>query len=84
MGAISFDLLEGDQWTRLVEAFYQRTQDLKREVIAGILTGEPVQTGIEKKLDELLALFSCFLYQDRDKYGRQGCPGLRSPCRSAR
>jgi hypothetical protein len=74
VGAISFDLLEGDQWTRLVEAVYQGTQDLKREVTAGVPTEELVRAGIEEKFDELLALISCFLYQDRDKYGRQGCP----------
>jgi len=74
VGAILFDHPDGDQWARLVEAVYQGTQDLKREVTAGMPTEEPVRAGIEEKLDEILALISCFLYQDREKYGRQGCP----------
>jgi hypothetical protein len=74
VGAISFDLLGGDQWERLVEAVYKGTQDLKHEVTAGMPTEEPVRTGIQEKLDEILALILCFLFQDREKYGRQGCP----------
>lgn len=74
MGAISFDLLDGDQWTRLVDVVYQGTEDLKHEVTAGTPTEEPVRVGIQEKLDEILALISYSLYQDREKYGRQGCP----------
>jgi hypothetical protein len=74
VGAISFHLLDGDQWARLVGAVYKGTQDLKHEVTAGMPTEEPVRAGIQEKLDEILALISCFLFQDREKYGRQGCP----------
>lgn len=74
VGAISFDLLDGDHWARLVEALYKGMQDLKHEVTAGMPTEEPVRVGIQEKLDETLALIACFLFQDREKYGRQGCP----------
>jgi hypothetical protein len=74
VGAISFYLLDSGQSTRLVEAVYQGTQDLKREVTAGTPTEEPVRAGIQEKLDEILALIACFLNQDCEKYGRQGSP----------
>jgi hypothetical protein len=60
MEGISFDRLEDDQRARLVEAVYQGTQDLKKEVAAGKPTEEPVRPGIEEKLDEILALLSRF------------------------
>lgn len=58
MEGISFELLAEDQRARLVEAVYQGTQDLKKELTAGKPIEEPVRPGIEEKLDEILALLS--------------------------
>ncbi len=66
MEGISFHRLDDDQRTRLVEAVYQGTQDLKHEVDAGEPTEEPVRPGIDEKLDEILALLSRFRRQDRE------------------
>jgi hypothetical protein len=66
MEGISFELLAADQRARLVEAVYQGTQDLKREVDEGKATEEPVRAGIEEKLDEILALLSRFRREDRE------------------
>lgn len=70
VGAISFDLIHGDQWLRLVDAVYHGTQDLKHEITAGLPTEEPVRAGIQEKLDELLALVSCFRCQDPEIWRR--------------
>jgi hypothetical protein len=67
LGAISFDLIHHDQRARLVEAVYRGTHDLKHEITVGIPTEEPVRAGIQEKLDEILALISCFRYQDRER-----------------
>jgi hypothetical protein len=67
IGAIMFDELHDDQWARLVEAVYLGTQDLNHEVAVGIPTEEPVRPGIEDKLREILALISCFGYQDPER-----------------
>lgn len=53
VGAISFDLHPGEG-----------TQDLKDQIIQGIPTEEPVRAGIKEKLAEILALLSCFRWQD--------------------
>jgi len=45
---------------RLVEAVHEGTQDLKRQVLAGEPTEEPVRAGIEEKPHEILALMSRF------------------------
>jgi|SRR5580704_1972054 hypothetical protein len=70
IGAISFYLLGDDQRTRIVEAVYQGTRDLKREVDEGKTTEEPVRAGIEEKLDEILALLSRFRREDRETRSR--------------
>jgi signal recognition particle GTPase len=67
---ISFELLAADQRARLVEAVYQGTRDLKREVDEGKTTEEPVRAGIEEKLDEILALLSRFRREDRETHSR--------------
>lgn len=67
---ISFELLAADQRARLVEAVYQGTRDLKREVDEGKATEEPVRAGIGEKLDEILALLSRFRREDRETRGR--------------
>jgi hypothetical protein len=53
----------------LVEAVYQGTRDLKREVDEGKATEEPVRAGIEEKLGEILALLTRFRYQKRETRG---------------
>jgi len=58
MEGISFELLPTDQRARLLEAVYQGTQDLKRQVLAREPIEEPVRPDIEEKLDEILALLS--------------------------
>lgn len=70
VGAISFDLLHGDRWLRVVDAVYQGTQDLKHEVTVGLPTEEPVRAGIQEKLDEILALLACFRCQDPEIWRR--------------
>jgi hypothetical protein len=60
LGAFSFDRLAEDQRARLVEAVYEGTQDLKKQVLAGEPTEEPVRAGIEEKLDEIIALLRRF------------------------
>jgi hypothetical protein len=60
MEGIQFHRLDDDQRARLVEAVYEGTQDLKRQVLAGEPTEEEVKPGIEEKLDEILALLSRF------------------------
>jgi len=70
MEGISFELLAADQRARLVEAVYQGTRDLKREVAEGNAIEEPVRAGIEEKLDEILALLSRFRREDRETRSR--------------
>lgn len=65
MEGISFDRLDDTPRARLVEAVYQGTQDLKQQVALGEPTEEQVRTGIEDKLDEILALLSRFRQKDR-------------------
>jgi hypothetical protein len=48
----------------------QGTQDLKHEITVGLPTEEPVRAGIQEKLDELLALVSCFRCQDPEIWRR--------------
>ena len=60
MGAISFDRMPSDQRARLVEAVYQGTQALKQEILEGTVTEEPVRSGIEEKLEDILVLLSRF------------------------
>lgn len=60
MEGISFELLDEDQRARLAEAVYQGTQSLKQDIADGKPTAEPVQPGIDEKLDEILALLARF------------------------
>jgi hypothetical protein len=64
IGAILLDHPGDDQWVRLVDAVYKGTQDLKHQVTLGMPTEEPVRPGIQEKLDEILALISCYRCQD--------------------
>lgn len=64
MEGISFELLPDDRRTRLVEAVYQGTNDLKQQAAEGKPTEEPVRPGIEEKLDEILTLLARFRQQD--------------------
>jgi signal recognition particle GTPase len=72
MEGISFELLAADQSARLVEAVYQGTQDLKKEIAEGETTEEPVRPGIEEKLDEILALLSRFRHRDSESKDYRG------------
>jgi hypothetical protein len=58
MEGIAFELLAGDQRTRLLDAVYEGTQDLKQQILAGEPTEEEVRPDVEEKLDEILALLS--------------------------
>lgn len=58
MEGISFELLPEAQRERLVDAVYHGTQDLRRDVVEGKPTEEPVRGGIDEKLDEILTLLS--------------------------
>ncbi len=44
--------------------------DLKHEVTVGLPTEELVRAGIQEKLDEILALVSCFRCQDPEIWRR--------------
>jgi hypothetical protein len=57
---ISFELLDDAQRARLVEAVYQGTRDLRKQVADGRPTEEPVREGAVEKLDEILSLLSRF------------------------
>ncbi len=58
MEGVQFHRLDDDQRARLVDAVYEGTQDLKKQILAGEPTEEEVRPDIEEKLDEILALLS--------------------------
>jgi hypothetical protein len=58
MEGVQFHRLDDGQRARLVEAVYEGTQDLKKQVLVGEPTEEEVRPDIEEKLDEILALLS--------------------------
>jgi hypothetical protein len=60
MEGISFNLLDGDQRARLVEAVFEGAKSLRDDIAAGRPTEEPTRAGIDEKLDEVLALLDRF------------------------
>ena len=60
VGALMFEHMTSDERVRLSDAAYQATQVLRNQVAAGEPTEEPVRTGIDEKLGEILAFLSCY------------------------